>query len=54
MGVSVGKRSGRPFARASDGEEVDPADLEPLMCGIAYAVHVHGGTSAERSDAAHR
>ncbi len=30
------------------------ADLVPLMCGIAYAVNVHGGTPADRIDTAHR
>ncbi|WP_030245718.1 TetR/AcrR family transcriptional regulator [Streptomyces sp. NRRL S-350] len=30
------------------------ADLVPLMCGIAHAVNVHGGTPAERIDTAHR
>ncbi|MER7768721.1 TetR/AcrR family transcriptional regulator [Kitasatospora sp. NPDC096140] len=29
-------------------------DLVPLMCGVAYAVNVHGGTSADRIDTAHR
>ncbi|MFF4579884.1 TetR/AcrR family transcriptional regulator [Streptomyces sp. NPDC001373] len=29
-------------------------DLVPLMCGIAYAVNVHGGTPADRIDTAHR
>ncbi|MEU2494584.1 TetR/AcrR family transcriptional regulator [Streptomyces sp. NPDC007883] len=30
------------------------ADLVPLMCGIAHAVNVHGGTPADRIDTAHR
>ncbi|MER6240761.1 TetR/AcrR family transcriptional regulator [Streptomyces clavifer] len=30
------------------------ADLVPLMCGIAYAVQVHGGGPAERIDTARR
>lgn len=30
------------------------ADLVPLMCGIAYAVNVHGGTPTDRIDTAHR
>ncbi|WP_042372882.1 TetR/AcrR family transcriptional regulator [Streptacidiphilus neutrinimicus] len=30
------------------------ADLVPLMCGIAHAVNVHGGTPAERVATAHR
>jgi AcrR family transcriptional regulator len=30
------------------------ADMVPLMCGIAYAVTVHGGTSADRIDTARR
>ncbi|MFJ9343064.1 TetR/AcrR family transcriptional regulator [Streptomyces sp. NPDC101733] len=34
--------------------DLNPADLVPLMCGIAYAVHVHGGTPADRIDTAHR
>lgn len=44
--------------RARDAGAVRPdlasADLVPLMCGIAYAVNVHGGTSAGRIDTAHR
>ncbi|MEF2529020.1 MULTISPECIES: TetR/AcrR family transcriptional regulator [Streptomyces] len=34
--------------------DVAAADLVPLMCGIAYAVNVHGGTPADRIDTAHR
>ncbi|MFE9928075.1 TetR/AcrR family transcriptional regulator [Streptomyces sp. NPDC005533] len=34
--------------------DLTPADLVPLMCGIAYAVHVHGGGPAERTDAGRR
>ncbi|MEW1638144.1 TetR/AcrR family transcriptional regulator [Streptomyces sp. NPDC093801] len=35
--------------------ELTPADLVPLMCGIAHAVHVHGdATPAARVDTAHR
>jgi AcrR family transcriptional regulator len=34
--------------------DLDPADLVPLMCGIAYAVDVHGGDPADRIDTAHR
>ncbi|MDM4719334.1 TetR/AcrR family transcriptional regulator [Micromonospora sp. WMMA1363] len=30
------------------------ADLVPLMCGIAYAVHVHGGDPSDRVGTAHR
>ncbi|MEZ0077386.1 TetR/AcrR family transcriptional regulator [Planotetraspora sp. GP83] len=30
------------------------ADLVPLMCGIAYAAHVHSGTPADRVATAHR
>ncbi|MEU1630485.1 TetR/AcrR family transcriptional regulator [Streptomyces sp. NPDC020096] len=44
--------------RARDAGAVRPdltsADLVPLMCGIAYAVNVHGGTPANRIDTAHR
>ncbi len=44
--------------RARDAGAVRPdlaaADLVPLMCGIAHAVTVHGGTPAERIDTAHR
>lgn len=29
-------------------------DLVPLMCGIAHAVNIHGGTPADRVDTAHR
>ncbi|MGW3073997.1 TetR/AcrR family transcriptional regulator [Kitasatospora sp. NPDC001132] len=29
-------------------------DLVPLMCGIAHAVGVHGGTPADRAETAHR
>jgi len=31
-----------------------PGDLVPLMCGIAHAVNIHGGTPADRVDTAHR
>ncbi|MFF4427550.1 hypothetical protein ACFYZ4_00085 [Streptomyces sp. NPDC001513] len=43
-------------ARAAGVVRADlaPADLVPLMCGIAYAVHVHGGSPEGRTDAAHR
>jgi AcrR family transcriptional regulator len=34
--------------------DLTPADLVPLMCGIAYAVHVHGGASEGRIDTARR
>ncbi|MFJ7264897.1 TetR/AcrR family transcriptional regulator [Streptomyces globosus] len=34
--------------------DVAAADLVPLMCGIAYAVNVHGGTPADKIDTAHR
>ncbi|MFJ7245106.1 TetR/AcrR family transcriptional regulator [Kitasatospora sp. NPDC098652] len=34
--------------------DLNAADLVPLMCGLAYAVNVHGGPPAERIDTAHR
>ncbi|MFJ3921994.1 TetR/AcrR family transcriptional regulator [Streptomyces sp. NPDC090022] len=34
--------------------DLAPGDLVPLMCGIAYAVQVHGGDPADRIDTAHR
>ncbi|MFH8387082.1 TetR/AcrR family transcriptional regulator [Kitasatospora sp. NPDC018058] len=34
--------------------EVVAGDLVPLMCGIAHAVNIHGGTPADRTDTAHR
>ncbi|MFE6847685.1 TetR/AcrR family transcriptional regulator [Streptomyces sp. NPDC057686] len=34
--------------------DLAPADLVPLMCGIAYAAQVHGGTPTERTEAARR
>ncbi|WP_405526002.1 TetR/AcrR family transcriptional regulator [Streptomyces avidinii] len=34
--------------------DLAPADLVPLMCGIAYAAQVHGGAPADRIDAVHR
>ncbi|MGE7385165.1 TetR/AcrR family transcriptional regulator [Streptomyces sp. NPDC004126] len=34
--------------------DLTPADLLPLMCGIAHAVHVHGGNPDDRIDTAHR
>lgn len=34
--------------------DLAPGDLVPLMCGIAYAVDVHGGDPAGRIDTAHR
>ncbi|MFI8261185.1 TetR/AcrR family transcriptional regulator [Streptomyces sp. NPDC085665] len=43
-------------ARAAGAVRADlaPGDLVPLMCGIAYAVDVHGGDPAGRVDTAHR
>ncbi len=44
--------------QARDAGAVRPdlaaTDLVPLMCGIAHAVTVHGGTLADRLDTAHR
>ncbi|MEU3553064.1 TetR/AcrR family transcriptional regulator [Streptomyces fragilis] len=44
--------------RARDAGAVRPdlaaADLVPLMCGIAHAVTVRGGTSGDRTDTARR
>ncbi|MFI8460984.1 TetR/AcrR family transcriptional regulator [Kitasatospora sp. NPDC085464] len=44
--------------RAREAGAVRPglaaADLVPLMCGIAYAVDVHGSAPADRIDTAHR
>lgn len=34
--------------------DLTPADLVPLMCGIAYAVDVHGGDPADRVGTARR
>lgn len=46
------------LGRAREAGAVRPdlasADLVPLMCGIAYAVHVHGGPDADRVDTARR
>ncbi|MER8236324.1 TetR family transcriptional regulator [Streptomyces sp. NPDC094049] len=33
--------------------DLSSADLVPLMCGIAYAVNIHGGATADRIDTAH-
>ncbi|KOY54262.1 TetR/AcrR family transcriptional regulator [Streptomyces sp. XY332] len=43
-------------ARAAGAVRPDlaPADLVPLMCGVAYAVQVHGSTADDRIDTAHR
>ncbi|MFE2480597.1 TetR family transcriptional regulator [Streptomyces sp. NPDC059389] len=43
-------------ARAAGAVRADlaPGDLVPLMCGIAYAVDVHGGDRAGRVETAHR
>ncbi|MET8546258.1 TetR/AcrR family transcriptional regulator [Kitasatospora sp. NPDC004799] len=43
-------------ARAAGAVRPDLAahDLVPLMCGIAHAVNVHGGTPADRTETAHR
>ncbi|MFF5808512.1 TetR/AcrR family transcriptional regulator [Streptomyces sp. NPDC012746] len=43
-------------ARAAGSVRPDLAsgDLVPLMCGIAYAVQVHGGAPADRIGTAHR
>ncbi|TDQ47212.1 TetR/AcrR family transcriptional regulator [Actinorugispora endophytica] len=44
--------------RARDAGAVRPDlaahDLVPLMCGIAHAVNVHGGTPADKTETAHR
>ncbi|MCU7821077.1 TetR/AcrR family transcriptional regulator [Kitasatospora sp. DSM 101779] len=44
--------------RARDAGAVRPdlaaTDLVPLLCGIAHAVDVHGGTPADRTDTARR
>lgn len=46
------------LARARYAAAVRPdltaGDLVPLMCGVAHAVSVHGGTPAARVDTAHR
>ncbi|MFB6613317.1 TetR/AcrR family transcriptional regulator [Streptomyces sp. NPDC085524] len=46
------------LARAKEAGAVRPdltsGDLVPLMCGIAHAVHVHGGSPADRIATAHR
>ncbi|MFF9164283.1 TetR/AcrR family transcriptional regulator [Streptomyces longwoodensis] len=46
------------LARAHDADVVRPdltaVDLVPLMCGIAHAVSVHGGSPADRVATAHR
>ncbi|MEV7547797.1 TetR/AcrR family transcriptional regulator, partial [Streptomyces sp. NPDC089915] len=34
--------------------DLAPADLLPLMCGIAHAVHVHGGAPDDRIHTARR
>ncbi|MFD4134972.1 TetR/AcrR family transcriptional regulator [Streptomyces goshikiensis] len=34
--------------------DLEPADLVPLMCGVAYAVGVHGGDPADRVVTARR
>ncbi|KJY33047.1 TetR/AcrR family transcriptional regulator [Streptomyces sp. NRRL S-495] len=44
----------RARAAGAVRHELTAADLVPLMCGIAYAVNVHGGTPADRIDTAHR
>ncbi|MER6202294.1 hypothetical protein ABT234_33630 [Streptomyces sp. NPDC001586] len=42
---SAGKTSSTGPARPGwSCADLAPADLVPLMCGIAYAVHVHGGS----------
>ncbi|MFB7252601.1 TetR/AcrR family transcriptional regulator [Streptomyces nojiriensis] len=44
--------------RAHAAEAVRPdlaaRDLVPLMCGIAHAVNVHGGTPTDKTETAHR
>ncbi|WP_299538336.1 TetR/AcrR family transcriptional regulator [uncultured Streptomyces sp.] len=46
------------LGRARDAGVVRPglaaADLVPLMCGIAHAVNVHGGTPGHRTETGHR
>ncbi|MEU5254677.1 hypothetical protein [Streptomyces longwoodensis] len=55
---SVASAGATLLARAREAEVVRPdlaaADLVPLMCGIAHAVSVHGGSPADRVDTAHR
>ncbi|MFJ3202861.1 TetR/AcrR family transcriptional regulator [Streptomyces sp. NPDC086989] len=55
---SIASAGAALLARARDAAVVRPdltaADLVPLMCGIAHAVSVHGGTPADRADTAHR
>ena len=35
-------------------QDLAARDLVPLMCGIAHAVNVHGGTPADKTETAHR
>ncbi|KOV89953.1 TetR/AcrR family transcriptional regulator [Nocardia sp. NRRL S-836] len=46
------------FARARDAGHVrttvHDGDIVPLMCGIAYAVHIHGDNHHDRVTTAHR
>ncbi len=55
---SVWKSGAALLDRARRSGAVRPdlasADLVPLMCGIAYAVQVHGGAPGDRIDTAHR
>lgn len=45
---------GRARSAGSVRPDLASADLVPLMCGIAYAVQVHGGDPADRLGSAHR
>ncbi|MEV8360811.1 TetR/AcrR family transcriptional regulator [Streptomyces niveus] len=44
----------RAHAAGAVRPDLTPADLVPLMCGIAYAVQIHAGTPTDRITTAHR
>ncbi|MFE2125767.1 TetR/AcrR family transcriptional regulator [Streptomyces amritsarensis] len=44
----------RARAAGAVRRELTARDLVPLVCGIAHAVNVHGGTRTDRSETAHR
>ncbi|MFI9561713.1 TetR/AcrR family transcriptional regulator [Nonomuraea endophytica] len=55
---ALAAKSTRILDRAREAQvvrdDLAAADLVPLMCGIAHAVNVHGGTYDDRIDTAHR
>ncbi|AJC61063.1 nuclear transport factor 2 family protein [Streptomyces sp. 769] len=54
LGGGAHEKHSSGHARHGRDRLVTAADLVPLVCGIAHAVNVHGGTSADRIATARR